>query len=261
MVGDAELLHRVVELAAPVLAEPVVAVGGEVLELGHQDLAHLPGRAGDQGDAAAHGDVLRHRRAVLDRLVVGVGVDEEDALVGYGSHGFEPRPSPDSGLRGRMARSLSRNPATDRMRRGLETGANGDLNHRGDDADLRQERDGRGRASRRRRARRRPASGPASCSTGSGSPATSAATATRSTRRVGDRAPRRRASATTAIPHAELLAYLPHQRRLGRLARLDLAAGELPAAGGRGGRRTAAGQHPPVAHDRGADDDPRRQRT
>ena len=52
MVGDPEDLHRVVELAAAVRAEPVVAVGREVLELGHQDLAHLAGRAGDQRDAA-----------------------------------------------------------------------------------------------------------------------------------------------------------------------------------------------------------------
>ena len=34
VVGDAELGHRVGELAAAVLAEPVLAVGGEVLELG-----------------------------------------------------------------------------------------------------------------------------------------------------------------------------------------------------------------------------------
>ena len=54
---------------------------------------------------------------------------------------------------------------------------------------------------------------------------------------------------------AELLAYLPHQRSLGRLARLDLSSRELPPAGGLGGRRTAAGEHPPVAHDGGADDD------
>ena len=54
---------------------------------------------------------------------------------------------------------------------------------------------------------------------------------------------------------AELLTYLPHQGSLGRLARLDLASRELPPAGGLGGRRTAAGEHPPVAHDGGADDD------
>ena len=82
VVGDAERGHRVGELAAAVLAEPVLAVGGEVLELGDEDLAHLAGRAGHQRDPAALGDVLRHRGALADRLVVGVGVHEHQALVG-----------------------------------------------------------------------------------------------------------------------------------------------------------------------------------
>ena len=77
VVGDAERLHRVGDLAASVLAEPVLLVGGEVLQLGDQDLAHLTGGAGDQGDPAALGDVAGHRGALADRLVVGVGVDEE----------------------------------------------------------------------------------------------------------------------------------------------------------------------------------------
>ena len=66
MVGDAERLHRLVELAAAVLAEPVLLVGGEVLQLGDEDLAHLAGGAGHEGDADALGDVPRHRRAVAD---------------------------------------------------------------------------------------------------------------------------------------------------------------------------------------------------
>ena len=41
VVGDAERRHRGVELALAVLAQAVVAVGGQVLELGHQDLAQL----------------------------------------------------------------------------------------------------------------------------------------------------------------------------------------------------------------------------
>ena len=216
VVGDAELLHRVVELAAPVLAQPVLAVGGEVLELGHQDLAHLTGGAGDQGDAAAHGDVLRHRRAVLDRLVVGVGVDQEQALVGYGSHGS----------------SLGRPP--DR------SGGTG----------------GRGRASRRRRARQAASQRTASCSTGvglAGRPA--AATGDAQHVPLARSASVGRASRADGDVAAELLTYLPDQRRLRRLPRLDLAAGELPPAGGLGGRRTAARQDPPGAHDRGADDD------
>ena len=143
VVGDAELLHGVVELAAPVLAQPVLAVGGEVLELGHQDLAHLTGGARDQGDAAAHGDVLRHRRAVLDRLVVGVGVDEQQALVGYGESRCRAiGRAANSGRNGRSGSSQSTSPSSSA-------------------------------ASQRT----------ASCSTGSGSPATRAATATRSTYR------------------------------------------------------------------------------
>ena len=82
VVGDTQCSHRVGELAAAVLAEPVLAVGGEVLEPGDEDLAHLAGRAGHQRDPAAVGDVLRHRRALADRLVVGVGVHEHQALVG-----------------------------------------------------------------------------------------------------------------------------------------------------------------------------------
>ena len=81
MVGDAELLHRDLDLAAAVLPETVVAVGGQVLQVGHQDLAHLAGRAGDQGDPAALRDVLRHRGAVVDGLVVGVGVDQEEPVL------------------------------------------------------------------------------------------------------------------------------------------------------------------------------------
>ena len=82
VVGDPQRGHGGGELAAAVLAEPVLAVGGEVLQLGDQDLAHLAAGAGHQGDPAALGDVLRHRGALADRLVVGVGVDEQQALVG-----------------------------------------------------------------------------------------------------------------------------------------------------------------------------------
>ena len=89
MVGDAEDLHRVGDLAAAVLAEAVLLVGREVLELGDQDLAHLAGRAGHQRDAAPLGDVLRHRGAVADALVVGVGVHEQEALVSR--HVVNPR--------------------------------------------------------------------------------------------------------------------------------------------------------------------------
>ncbi len=86
MVGDAELLHRRLDLRLAVIAEAVLTVGREMLQVGDEDLAHLTGGAGDDRDAAALRDVLRHRGAVVERLVVGVGVDEEGALVRL-SHG------------------------------------------------------------------------------------------------------------------------------------------------------------------------------
>ena len=61
------------------------------VELGHQDLAALTGGAGDQGDAGALGGVLRHRRAGADRLVVGVGVHQQQPSVGGLAHGHDPR--------------------------------------------------------------------------------------------------------------------------------------------------------------------------
>ncbi len=81
VVGHAELAHRVGQLGHPVLAELVVAVGREVRQIGDEHLALLAARAGDQRDAGAAGDVLRHRRAVADGLVVGVRVHEQQALV------------------------------------------------------------------------------------------------------------------------------------------------------------------------------------
>ena len=54
---------------------------------------------------------------------------------------------------------------------------------------------------------------------------------------------------------AELLRDLAREGGDRRFAGLDLAAGELPAAGGLGGRRALAGQHATVPHDRGTDHD------
>ena len=78
VVGDPELRHRLVELDPALVGEGVVLVGGQVLELGHQDLAHLATGAGDEGDADALGDVPGHGRALADGLVVGVRVHEEE---------------------------------------------------------------------------------------------------------------------------------------------------------------------------------------
>ena len=88
--GDVLMAQGRYNEAASVLAEPVLLVGGEVLELGHQDLAHLAGGAGDQGDAATLRDVLGHRRALADGLVVGVGVDEQQPQGRGLTHGAEP---------------------------------------------------------------------------------------------------------------------------------------------------------------------------
>ena len=87
VVADAERLHRGGQLVDPVPAELVLLVGGEVRELGDEHLALLAQGAGDQGDLGALGGVARHRRAVADRLVVGVGVHEQQPPVGVeGAH-------------------------------------------------------------------------------------------------------------------------------------------------------------------------------
>ena len=111
---------------------------------------------------------------------------------------------------------------------------------------------GPGRASRRRRARPAASQRTTSCSTGSGSPMRSA-TATRELVRRPDR---HRAGEPAAYldRDAELLGDLADQRRLGRLAVLDLAARELPAAGGRGRCGSTGRQHPAVPDQRRAYD-------
>ena len=72
--------------------ELVVLVGGEVRELGDEDLALLAERAGDERDVGALGDVLRHRGAVADRLVVGVGVHEQQPAAPSRAPPCCPRP-------------------------------------------------------------------------------------------------------------------------------------------------------------------------
>ena len=89
MVGDAEDLHGRCELPDPVLAQRVVAVAGQMGQVGNQHLALLAERAGDERDAGAFGDVARHRQPGLDRLVVGVGMHEQQAAVRV-IHGGQP---------------------------------------------------------------------------------------------------------------------------------------------------------------------------
>ena len=81
VVGDAQLGHGIGELTDAVPAEPVVAMGGEMLEIGDEDLALLAQRARDQRDLGPFGGVARHGGAVGDGLVVGMGVDEHQAPV------------------------------------------------------------------------------------------------------------------------------------------------------------------------------------
>ena len=92
-----------------------------------------------------------------------------------------------------------------------------------------------------------------SCSVGSGSPATSTAVATRSSwvSPIGRRA---RQPGGHRDGAAQLLGDLADQRGVGGLAGLDLAAGELPAARGRGRRRTTGRQDASVTDDRGPHD-------
>ena len=75
------IAHRGGELLAAVGPEGVVALGREVGQLRDQHLPHLTGSAGDQRDAGPRVDVLRHRGAVVDGLVVGVGVDQQQPPV------------------------------------------------------------------------------------------------------------------------------------------------------------------------------------
>jgi hypothetical protein len=77
VVGHAERLHGRGQLTHPVLAEAVLAVGGQVLELGHQHLALLTQGAGDERDQHALGRVAGHRGAGADGLVVGVRMDQQ----------------------------------------------------------------------------------------------------------------------------------------------------------------------------------------
>ena len=81
VVDDPELLHRRSELGDPVLAEPVLLVGGQVREVRNENLALLAQGAGHQGDTDSLGNGLGHGGPVVDRLIVGVRVNEKEAPV------------------------------------------------------------------------------------------------------------------------------------------------------------------------------------
>ena len=77
--GPAEGLDRAGELADAVAAQLVGAVGGELGQLGGDDLALLAEGAGDDGDVGVRvGGVAGDHPAGCKGLVVGVGVDEDE---------------------------------------------------------------------------------------------------------------------------------------------------------------------------------------
>ena len=52
----------------------------EVAQVGRDDLPLLPESAGDDVDLVAASSVVGHRRGAGERLVVGMGMDEDDAM-------------------------------------------------------------------------------------------------------------------------------------------------------------------------------------
>jgi hypothetical protein len=82
-VADPQRGHRAPQLPDPVAAELVGLVGGQLGELGDQHLTLLAQGAGEQGDRRPLGDVARHGGAAVDRLVVGMGVDQQEALISH----------------------------------------------------------------------------------------------------------------------------------------------------------------------------------
>ena len=80
----AEHVHRgpdpaqgLAELVVPVRPQDVVGGPFEVGQPGRDHLALLAERAGQHVHLVAAGDVVGHRDAARQRLVVGVGMDEE----------------------------------------------------------------------------------------------------------------------------------------------------------------------------------------
>ena len=91
MVGHAKGRAGSGELADPVLPQAAIAVGGEVRVLGRDDLAELAQGAGDQRDRSTLRRVLGYRRAGADRLVIRMGVHEQEPVAVIGcAHTGEP---------------------------------------------------------------------------------------------------------------------------------------------------------------------------
>ena len=77
VVGHAERGAGGRQLAGTVLSQPVAAAGGQIRQLRRDDLTQLPAGAGDQRDAGALRGVGGHGRAGADRLVVRMGVNQQ----------------------------------------------------------------------------------------------------------------------------------------------------------------------------------------
>ncbi|GII85935.1 hypothetical protein Ssi03_39250 [Sphaerisporangium siamense] len=86
MVHHAERLAGGLQLAYAVLAEAVLAVGREVGQIGHHDLAFFAQRAGHEGDLSAFRGIFRHSGPRATALIVGVSVHEQQTPI---SHVFE----------------------------------------------------------------------------------------------------------------------------------------------------------------------------
>src|SRR5690606_5738361 len=80
VVGDPQGGARGGELGDPVAAELVGLVGGETRQGRDVNLALLAQRAGHQGDVHPGGRVVRHGGAGPDRLVVRMGVNQQDSV-------------------------------------------------------------------------------------------------------------------------------------------------------------------------------------
>ena len=95
MVGHAERGAGGRQLAGPVLPQPVAVAVGQIRQFRRDDLPQFAAGAGDQGDGGALRGVGGHGRAGADRLVVGVGVDQQQPPgITSSKHTGEPTGAP-----------------------------------------------------------------------------------------------------------------------------------------------------------------------
>jgi hypothetical protein len=82
MISDTEHLHGLREFPNPMLAKSVVLIGSQMFQLRDKDLALLAECAGHQRDLHAVRRVLGHRGSRTDGLVIGMGMNKEQAAIG-----------------------------------------------------------------------------------------------------------------------------------------------------------------------------------